>query len=82
VFDGTAVFGRPYAFGPDVPADRLAAVRKAFLATMKDSAFLADAERQRLDMRYRTAEELESDVKQIYATPPEVMKKAAKILVR
>src|SRR5204863_8611973 len=38
-------FGRPYLMAPDIPADRVAALRKAFMETMKDSALLAEAPR-------------------------------------
>ena len=82
VFDATAVFGRPYAFGPDVPAERVAALREAFVAAVKDPSLVADAKRQGIDMSYRTAGELEKYVKQLYETPPDVKKKAAAILVR
>src|SRR4051812_12798145 len=38
-------FGRPYVMPPEVPKDRLAALRTAFEATMRDPAFIADAEK-------------------------------------
>lgn len=82
VFDATAVFGRPYAFGPGVPAERVAALRKAFLAAVKDPGLVGDAKRQGIDMSYRTAEQLEGYVRQIYKTSPDVMKKAGEILLR
>ena len=48
-------FAWPYVAPPGVPADRVAALRKAFMETMKDPAFLADAEkgqaRDRADAR-------------------------------
>ena len=36
-------FGRPYFVPPEVPAERVAALRKAFDETMKDADLLADA---------------------------------------
>ena len=36
--------GRPFFTTPDVPADRAAALRRAFEATMKDEAFLKEAQ--------------------------------------
>ena len=39
------VMGRPYLAPPGVPADRAAALRKAFMDTMKDPEFLAEAEK-------------------------------------
>ncbi len=43
MMDFRQVMGRPYAAPPGVPADRLAALRKAFDATMKDPAYVEDA---------------------------------------
>jgi len=48
-------FGRAIALGPGVPADRVAALRKAFDDTMKDPAFLADAAKRNLDIDPRPA---------------------------
>ena len=42
--------GRPYLAPPGVPADRLAILRSAFAATMKDKAFLAEAEKLQIDI--------------------------------
>lgn len=42
--------GRPIGVGPGVPAARVAALRKAFDATLTDPEFIADAKRQRLDI--------------------------------
>jgi len=38
--------GRPYTVGPKVPADKVKALRKAFMDTMRDPAFVSDANRQ------------------------------------
>ncbi len=40
---GRTEYGRPYFLPPDVPADRVEALRRAFDATMKDEAFVAEA---------------------------------------
>lgn len=50
LFCDEIALGRPFLAPPGVPAERLAALRAAFDATMKDPAFLADAERSRLDV--------------------------------
>src|SRR5262249_16493978 len=44
------VMGRPYLAPPDLPKDRAEALRKAFMDTMKDSEFLADAEKSQLEI--------------------------------
>jgi len=43
-------YGRPYFLPPDVPAARVAALRRAFDATMRDAAFRAEAARLQLDV--------------------------------
>ncbi len=61
--------GRPIATTPGVPADRVAALRKAFDATLQDPAFLADVEKQRMEIRGMSGEELAQLVKDIISTP-------------
>jgi len=70
------VMARPYVAPPGVPADRLQALRAAFDATMKDPAFLAEAKKQELEVRPVSGAEAEVLIKQIYATPPEIVKLA------
>ena len=67
---------RPYVAPPGVPADRLAALRAAFEATTKDPAFLADAKRQDLEVRPVGGIEAQALIKEIYATPPALVKLA------
>jgi tripartite-type tricarboxylate transporter receptor subunit TctC len=74
------VMGRPYFAPPGVPADRAAALRKAFLETMQDKDFLADAEKAQLEITPVSGEEVQKLVAEVYATPPEIAKKAAAIL--
>jgi tripartite-type tricarboxylate transporter receptor subunit TctC len=67
---------RPYVAPPGVPADRLAALRAAFEATTKDTAFLADAKRQDLEVWPVGSIQAEALIKEIYATPPPLVKLA------
>ena len=67
--------GRPIATTPGVPADRVAALRKAFDATLADPAFLADTEKQRMEIRAMTGEQLATLVKDIIETPPDIRDK-------
>ncbi len=68
---------RPFAAPPGVPADRAAALRAAFDATMKDPAFLAEAKRLDLEVRPVSGVEVEKLIREIYASPPAVVKLAA-----
>jgi tripartite-type tricarboxylate transporter receptor subunit TctC len=67
------LLGRPYFGPPDVPEARLTALREGFSATVQDPAFLADAEKQKLDIQYVPAEALASLVEHLYATPSDVI---------
>ena len=69
--------GRPYAAPPGLPADRLAALRKAFMDTMTDRNFLDEAEQSKFEINPVDGQELEALVEEVYRTPPEVAKKAA-----
>lgn len=71
---------RPFAAPPGVPLDRLRALRDAFDATMADAEFLADAKRQELDVSPVSGAEVEALLKDIYASPPAVVKRAADLL--
>jgi tripartite-type tricarboxylate transporter receptor subunit TctC len=75
-FMSTAVaIGRPVATTPGVPADRLAALRKAFDTTLADPAFIADAEKQRLEIRAMNGGQLADLVKSVIETPVDVREK-------
>ena len=64
-------FGRPFFLPPNVPADRVAALRLAFDATMKDKEFLADAEKLKLDIDPLSGEEVAALVEQVARTSPD-----------
>jgi len=75
----SAVVGRPYIAPKGVPADRLAALRAAFDATMKDPEFLADSEKQHLAVTPMTGAKVESFIKDLYRTPPDIAAAAREI---
>ena len=68
-----AEYGRPYFLPPDVPAERVTALRRAFDATMKEPAFIADAARLQLDIDPMTGEEVQALVAQLARTPPAIV---------
>ena len=70
------VMGRPYLAPPNVPAERVAALRDAFAATMTDKDFLAEAGKTELEINPVSGAEVENLVKEVYATPPDVVAKA------
>jgi tripartite-type tricarboxylate transporter receptor subunit TctC len=67
---------RPYGAPPGIPPERLAALRAAFDATMQDPAFLADAQRQDLEVRPVSGTAAEALINEIYASPSAVVKLA------
>jgi len=69
-------FGRPYMLAPGVPADRIAALRDGFMATMADKDFRAEADKIDLEINPVSGADVEKLVKDVYATPPDVIAKA------
>lgn len=67
--------GRPIATTPGVPPDRLAALRRAFDATLRDPEFKSDAEKARAEIDPMTGEELEAVINDIVGTPPAVVER-------
>jgi tripartite-type tricarboxylate transporter receptor subunit TctC len=73
-------FGRPIVFPPGVPADRVKIIRDAFNKTISDPAFLAEAERRRLDIDSTTGEELDSLAKEVMTATPDIVEKVRKLI--
>ena len=61
--------GRPLATTPGVPAERVAALRKAFEQTLADPEFLADAARQQSEVQFMSAEMLTGLVNDVIGAP-------------
>jgi tripartite-type tricarboxylate transporter receptor subunit TctC len=71
---------RPYAAPPGIPPDRQQALIAAFDATMKDQAFLADAEKIQADVNPVTAAEIDRLLAEVYATPGPIVARAARAI--
>jgi tripartite-type tricarboxylate transporter receptor subunit TctC len=74
---GRQVMGRPYFAPPELPADRAAALRKAFTDTLQDPEFLAEAERAKLEITPVPAARIEALLQELYAMPAAVVQKAS-----
>lgn len=72
--------GRPYIMSKQVPEIRVALLRKAFDATMKDAAFLAETAKQSLPVDPANAAEAEAILTRIYSAPPEYVAKAKAVM--
>jgi tripartite-type tricarboxylate transporter receptor subunit TctC len=71
---------RPLVTNPGVPPDRVAALRRAFDATLADPAFLQDAARQNLEISARSGEELQKVVYDILDASPDLLEKIREII--
>ena len=71
---------RPFAAPPDVSAERVAALRRAFDAVMRDPEFLEEARRLALEVRPVGGAEVQRLFGEIYASPAEVVSLAARLV--
>ena len=65
---------------PGVPRERVALLRKAFLALMQDQEFLEDVKKAKIEIDMVAGEEVERVVHLIVSTPPELAERYAKAL--
>jgi len=73
-------YQRPYIAPPGLPAVRVKTLRTAFNATMKDSAYLADARKRRLEINPLRGEQIDALIAEVYKTPKAVVERVKKIL--
>jgi tripartite-type tricarboxylate transporter receptor subunit TctC len=71
---------RPYVLPPNTPKDRVQIVRKAFMDTMKDPEFLAEAKKANLDINPEDGATLEQNVKEILKLEPALIAKLKEVL--
>jgi tripartite-type tricarboxylate transporter receptor subunit TctC len=72
--------GRPIATTPGVPADRIAALRKAFDDTLRDPAFIQEAKTQRAEIQPMTGAQLAQVVKDIIDAPAELRERVKVVI--
>jgi len=77
-----AAFARPLALPPGTPKDRVLVVRRAFQETLKDQAFLAEAEKAKLTLDPATAEELDKMVAEAFALDAALLAKLKDVLYK
>ncbi|MCC6890015.1 MAG: hypothetical protein IT536_15900 [Hyphomicrobiales bacterium] len=78
-FAGNVLLGRPILAPPGVPAERVDLLRRAFDATMKDSALLKEAESMGFEVSPLTGERIAELVAAIAATPPEIVSRTERL---
>ena len=74
-------FGRPYILPPGTPADRVAALRKAFMAATQTPELLAEADKMRVEVRPLSGEDIEALVDRMYALPSDVVERTRAALI-
>ncbi len=78
----TGLIGRALHTPPNVPMDRVAALRKAFDATMKDPAFIADYAKRNLPLGPTTGVKLQAFIEKVARTPQSTLDKLKAALKR
>jgi hypothetical protein len=71
--------GRPFALPPGTPADRVAILRQAFMDTLKDPAFLAEAGKLQLEIDPLTGPQIADLLKTAYSAPKPIVARAAQL---
>jgi tripartite-type tricarboxylate transporter receptor subunit TctC len=80
VLMGPKQFAYPYFMAPGIPADRAAAVEKAFLATMDDKEFKEEIRKIRGEFQPSSGADMHTFFEKIYALSPEVVEKTRALL--
>jgi tripartite-type tricarboxylate transporter receptor subunit TctC len=71
--------GRPFLMPPETPKEVVAIIRRAFDETLKDPAFLAEADKAALEVDPMTGEVMEKILKKTFAMPKELLQRAAEL---
>ena len=72
--------GRPFAAPPGTPADRVALLRQAFDATMKDPDFAAEAARAQMEIEPLTGAQIDGLLEKAYGAPKDIVQRAAALI--
>jgi tripartite-type tricarboxylate transporter receptor subunit TctC len=75
-----SIFGRPFVLPPETPAERVAALRKAFVEALRNKSLLAEGDRMKLDIGPLPGEDLQLLVRHLYATPVHIVERARQAL--
>jgi tripartite-type tricarboxylate transporter receptor subunit TctC len=79
LYAGQAI-GRPFVAPPGLPPERLKMLRAAFDATMADTQFREEAKKLKLDVDPLSGAELEKVIRDIYATPKDIVDKVSDLI--
>ena len=71
---------RPVLLPPGTPADKIAALRKAFKEAVEDPAFIAEAKKQKLEVDYVSGEKVAKIIETAFSFPPDIIKQANDVM--
>lgn len=77
---GQGAINRPFMVPPGTPADRVAVLRAAFMAAIRDPELIAEARRGGLDVGATPGEEVQAVVARLYATPEPIVARLKKAM--
>jgi tripartite-type tricarboxylate transporter receptor subunit TctC len=69
---------RPLVTPPEVPAERVAMLRKAFEMLAQDKEFLVEIDKAKMEFDFVPGPEIDKIVARIAATPPEIAERYGK----
>ena len=73
-------FFRPHYGPPSIPPERVKILREAYMKTMKDPEFLAEAKKRKLEINPTSGEEMDALIKEVMSQPPETIERMKKLL--
>src|ERR671919_2674214 len=73
-------FFRPHYGPPGIPSERVKILREAYMKTMKDPEFLAEAKKRKLEIAPTSGEEMDALIKEVMWQPPETIERMKKLL--
>lgn len=76
----TSAINRSFSLSPGTPKDRVRILQKAFMDTMKDSEFLAEAQKSKLDLNPLSGDEVAKIVASFFELKPDIVAKLTEIL--
>ncbi|MFN4281586.1 MAG: Bug family tripartite tricarboxylate transporter substrate binding protein [Alphaproteobacteria bacterium] len=79
LFSSPALFGKPTVVSPNVPADRVSLLRRAYADTMKDPEFLADAKKLGINIEPVSGDELSKLAKSFGEISPTLLDQAKRM---
>ena len=80
ILNAPGELGRPFIMAQEVPRERVRILTAAFEQTLKDPNLLAEAKKQSLPIKLFSAQESETIIRNIYAAPPELIRRVKDVV--